>query len=137
MDFLVRIISFIRIHSKYKACVFGEFPQVGIQARPLPSLVVCVFFDISLKASDCDLQEPDRNELTVLKSLLFEFFTQPITNERRREIECSFSSWQEQENSWKQSIEFLSSSNDQYVTMFCLAALEVSSILVFSALFGN
>ncbi|XP_064478682.1 exportin-6-like isoform X2 [Ornithodoros turicata] len=62
--------------------------------------------------------------LHALTALLTEFFSANVTNERKREIETLLSDFGRQEGSWKQCLYFLTHTNDQYVMMFCLNALE-------------
>ncbi|XP_075220415.1 exportin ellipsoid body open [Lycorma delicatula] len=68
----------------------------------------------------------DVNEesLRTLESLLEQFFDDCTSNEKKQTIELTLASFTKQQGAWKQCLQFMNNSSNQYVSMFCLATLE-------------
>jgi hypothetical protein len=64
------------------------------------------------------------SNLLALESLLTEFFSPVTSNARKAEIESVLSSFTEQSDAWRQSVDFLSRTSNEYVAMFALNSLE-------------
>jgi hypothetical protein len=64
------------------------------------------------------------SNLFALESLLTEFFSPVTSNARKAEIESVLSSFTEQSDAWRQSVDFLSRTSNEYVAMFALNSLE-------------
>ncbi|KAK6641177.1 hypothetical protein RUM44_012886 [Polyplax serrata] len=63
-------------------------------------------------------------ELIALEQLLNQFFDVKTGNEKRHEIERLLGTFESQHGSWKLCIEYLATTRNQYVSMFCLTTIE-------------
>lgn len=71
------------------------------------------------------LQDVNEQSLRTLESLLEQFFDDCTSNQNKQSIELTLANFTEQQGAWRQCIQFMNSSSNQYVSMFCLATLEV------------
>ncbi len=55
-----------------------------------------------------------------------EFFSPATSNARKREIEVVLQSFAAQKDSWRQCLQFMAETGNQFVCMFTLNTLEVS-----------
>lgn len=74
-------------------------------------------------------QENSKESVENLERLLGEFFSPSATNERKHEIETLLSSFSTQPGAWRHCIYFMMLSNNQHVSMFCLATIEVTYLV--------
>lgn len=71
------------------------------------------------------LQVDDVAALQSLESVMVEFFSPGTSNERKREIDQNLQEFARRIDSWRPCLHFLSSSSNNYVSMFALTTLEV------------
>ncbi|GIY26955.1 exportin-6 [Caerostris extrusa] len=62
--------------------------------------------------------------LSTLEALMTEFFSPTTTNERKRQIEEVLQGFKNQPECWRHCLNFLSSTSNQYVMMYCLNVIE-------------
>lgn len=93
---------------------------------PLVEIVYLV--DVLLYNSEKDFKVVDMavnsHSLRVLEGLMTEFFDVRTTNDKKRHIEELLNNFSREKDAWKHCLYFLSSTQNEYVMMYCMTVLE-------------
>ena len=67
------------------------------------------------------------SDLLALEGLMTEFFSGMTSNARKAEIEVMLNNFEAQNDSWRDCLNFMAATDNQYVLMFALNTLQVST----------
>ncbi|CAH1405052.1 unnamed protein product [Nezara viridula] len=79
---------------------------------------------VTISSTLLPIPDSGTESLTILDSLLKEFFDYKTSNERKQEIETVLGEFGSQRDAWKHCIYYLNNTTNNFICMFCLATLE-------------